>query len=142
VVSGDRQPVLVQYEIIAAVLGALVAQPHGQRIVGTGFNAQAAEDAAAGIAFKFIDDELVGLAPVCHQHDVALRAGLGAGAAARALVGEPYQFIAAYTLRCIQLLLGVLHGDGRPEQVLEGQRHTLGYAEAVTFKLQPCHLLM
>ena len=28
----------------------------------------------------------------------------------------------------------------RPEKVSQGQRHALGNADAVTFKLQPCHL--
>jgi hypothetical protein len=59
--------------------------------------------------------------------DDAMRATLGTGSTARAQVASPHELLPSNPARWIKLLLWVLGCDFLTKQVLESQRHTLGY---------------
>jgi len=118
---------LVSPEQCPGVSALLVALSHKEGIVRTCLNTEAAEHATPDIEFDFIHQVLV--PAVFRSLDVydAMRTALGTGGATGAQVGSPDKLLAADPARCLKPLLRELCRNLFTKQVLEGQRHTLGY---------------
>jgi hypothetical protein len=127
---------LRHYQLASTISAALIFTAVKQRIVGTGLNTQATEDAAPGIDLKllhFISVLIYGCRG--HDFDVALRAALSTGSTPGTPFLVPNQLIAPKPLRDVKPLFGVLGGDPMPQKVPKGYSQPLSQPLPIVLKL-------
>jgi hypothetical protein len=127
---------LAQDDVVPPVLGALITEPHSQSIKWASLNTQTTEHATPGIYLKLANHVIVLSADMGHNLNIPLGTTLGTSVAASTSILKPHQLVASYAARRQQLLLGILHRNWRTKEMSKGYRHSFGYANAISIKLQ------